>query len=104
MTPKGESIMRVLSLVATVETIVQGLGRMRDDTPHYHANVVAAREAVKVMDVELKRLARKPASACEYQGCWEPASAVHGVKIKVQFCETHSATSALPFRAKIGGA
>ena len=103
MSPKGESITRVLAAVSTIETIVQGLGRMQESA-RYHANIVAAREALKSADAELKRLARKPESACEYQGCWERASAVHGVKVKVQFCETHSATSALPFRAKIGGA
>ena len=101
MTPKGESITRVLAAVGTIETIVQGLGRMRDGTEIYRANVVAAREALKAADAELKRLARKPETACEYQGCWERATAVHGGKIKVQFCETHSATSALPFRVKV---
>ena len=100
MTPKGESITRVIAAVQTIETIAQGLSRMRDGTEAYHANVVAAREALKAADVELKRLARKPETACEYQGCWETATAIHGGKVQVRFCQTHSATSALPWRFK----
>lgn len=96
MNTKRESIVNIRTALVGVEALMNHVA----STPQgerYAQLIAEARDLLKQADYELRKMNRKPDTACEFQGCWQTATEVHAVgREMIRFCEAHSATSKWP--------
>jgi len=90
--------MEAMQAAESVPTLLRGAAVLGLHSKECRRLLIQARLQLKAADRAVQRMLRKPATACDMQGCYHEAARWHASSEgkRVKLCETHSATSALP--------